>query len=561
MGIRLATLLVVPIVVVLALSPLALAASPALTLKLVMKRYDNSVLMDLYLNYINASARVLSHGLRVDAEVTTEVVHNSTMIARYRVSVVQFLASSPPFEAANKFHIVVRSRSPNATTSLITVSGVMTTFSQQASGNVSFYAKGSLKLTRSLVYLVSFRGLVAIQKSAIPKDQRKEFLNNLEMVSALLSPAFVNAMLDRANITWIKVRGLSVDVGQNSSYINLRYSVTAAISILGYAQWIKSSRVSAQTPLGPLARVARASPEAIVDLARELLKLNITRSSYATIDARIVPGYLISVSIVGNVSARGNITGYYRFYAKYASSMLLRNVNSSTVSRYLSELVILPYNTTMKLAMRESRGSGLEVSLGIINLRVGHAYLKGEEGVERVATILSSMISGLKIACAKLGLPASISYSTQGVSFSPNPSIAQAFAKAFIRALSRVRPPTIATTVTITRSHSPPPPLVQTTTSIAPQQTTTLPASSTPSLTTVLKEITVSIRSYITKTVVSRETLTRTVTTTYTSTITVTIPHTVIKEVKVASYGLAIALLIVGLAVGGGVAYALARRR
>jgi len=562
MGIRVATILAIAIAVAVALSPLALAQSPALSLSVSMKRYDDSVLLDIHLSYVNTSAKMTWQALKMEARARTTVIHNRSLYTTFFVAMDQVLSSSPPFKALNVFHLVVHSRSPNATSYIFTVKGYMHSESSQASGNATIDLSGYTTL-RNLKYFINLRGTVTIEKSLIPPDQRKEFVGNLKLMSAMLSPTFVNAMLARNNITWIEVKELKVDVSENSTHITIPFSVSAVLDIESYAKWLKSAKLAVSTPVAPAPTTPRISPEALIELVKEVSKLNVSSVTSAQIDVKIVPGYLVSMRVRGSSNVSGDIEGYYRYMAKYVTSMLLSSVNTSSVAKYLSELVILPYNTSLQLSLSGAKGSGVMVSLDVQDLRIGHAYLTGSKAVDRIATILSSMISGLKIACTELKLPIMIKYSTEGVTFSPSPAMAQDFAKAFERALLSLKP---RVTPTVT---PPPPPLVTTTTTTATITFTPASSTTTVSPVTILKEVTVSVTSYVTKTVpttvtsVSRTTITKTITatSTVTKTVTVTTTSVEVKKVQVTNYGLAVGLLILGLAVGGGIAFVAARRK
>ena len=378
-----------------------------------------------------------------------------------------------------------------------------------------------------------------------------------------MSPMFVNSMLAKYNITWIKVKNAEINVSSSDKFVNVSFAVTMLMNLEEYFEWLKNISSKARGA-GPAFTPSVVSLEKYLEA---LAKVNVTSSSIAKLRVKIVSGQFTEMVIDAFTNISGDVEKLFRLESEYLYSMIGKYLNQSKALQYLTELVVLPYNTSIRIGAAGGGGK-LYLFAAVDKLRLGHRYLKGDKAVQRVIEIVSSFLSALKVASAKLGIPIEVRVSTKGVELKPNPEMVNVFATT----LERQLPKLIAKT-TIT----PPPPTVTTsvittvTTTTVPVHTSTTSAvvSAIPTTTitiTLFKQLTTSttITSYITTTLL--KTLTKTLTTTVTatsyvtktsvSTVTSTLTTTVIQT----NYGLAIGLLIVGIAVGIGVGFVIRRK-
>ncbi len=567
------TLTAVLLLIVVASSivvPIALAQSAPVAIRIELRRYGDSLLLSAHLSYTNKSAVTSSSMSAVKGEISifTRYVKNY-LYTHFHFALGMIPSEAPPGGPGPiiKMLFTVYSEKPNASTTTFKLVGnvTMTALSEnQANGTALTKIEGWTKIFGNATKL-SVRGFVAIELSLIPPDQREQFVRNLEMLSAMLNPMFVNAMLEKYNVTWVKVEDIRVDVSKGAKFVNISFSVLAVANMSEYLEWLKSAYAKSVLLPG-MPKPVTMNVESLASFYKALQQINVTSKTVAVARIEIVPGKAITMLVESDTHAKGDIEKLFRVYSSYLIDALTPP-SLSNVKKYLSQLVVLPYNTSVSIAFASSEEIGQAMTISVNGLRIGHRYLKGDEGFEKVLEIVSSAISGLKMAAKKLGVKIPIVVKTYGLELKPSPQIATDFAKAFEKALSKA----VATWVTV----APPPPTVSVTTtsvtvtvpytiSAKPTAVTSVVYVFTAKTATVISTVTKLVTTTITSVSTAMKTVTSVVTSYVTKTVTTTVPTTVTSvsttTVTRTEYGLAIGLLILGLAVGFGISLAVRRR-
>ncbi len=558
----LAMLLMIPV----ALSTLA---AQSIYVSIHVSRYGDTVLLNLSAALQRTVGKELSSwsSRTVLKLVTTYLSKERELVANLSLnaSSMRSTATTPALTpSAVRGEVVTRSLG-NASFNRFSVVGTVNVSRGARSGSLKLRILGYERFSEAHVLRLSVNGAIYVDQSLIPANQRREILSQLAMLSTL-GPSLVNEMLRHYNITWLRFEKLRVSVSSNESVLTVSFRVLALINATRFLEWVSTHRGAMRVSMPIGVAPSTSSMPKLLSLWAQAIVLNVSHRSLYVAKFEIEPG-ATRLSVVGTVSMRGDVEKYFRTLSQLVLGFsTVPNASAtglSEVRKYLSEIVILPYNTSVYLSTEKSSGE-LSAILRVQNLRLGHAYLEGEKAVERLGKLLGSMIEGLRDACRSLGLKAKISVSSSGVPLSSDPRIANAFEKVFRDALTqthRITAPspgietgtseTVVTVVrTVTVPPAPPSSLPPTTPLVTWGGGTTVSTVVKFFTTTLLRKVTVTSVLTTTKSVTVTKTLVRTTTFTSLSTVTKT----------VGNYGLYAALLVIGIAVGIGIGILVKRK-
>lgn len=229
------------------------------------------------------------------------------------------------------------------------------------------------------VSTLSVSGYIDVDKNLIPRDAVQQISATL----AMLNPYVVNYQLAQQGVTWLNVSKLRiefVDIGTD-----YRLSIAEAVlklDLIGFA-------VSSDLDLGRVSDV--------IAMFKEIEGKCRAEYSYDMHQENKALRLLSSTNIVLDMSYR-DLEKFYRELqgelSKPYLSLLLDPRYSSEVS-HLLEVVLLPSSASAKIEV-VSTGSEVYALANIRNIRLGHARLRGDEAVERVTSIVLSLIEVVK---------------------------------------------------------------------------------------------------------------------------------------------------------------------
>jgi len=518
-------------------------------------RYGDSVL----LNISTALQRTLPHEGSHTIQLNTVINVNSLYLEKSRELIVNTSVSSIATHASARVYQSMQLRKLNAelhlyaegdrSSGVIHLEGFVNASGSGVRGTIRVFLYSVRKLVKDNVSRIVVHGEIVVDKSLIPSAQRRFIASQLAMLS-ILGPSVVNRILKENNVTWIKFEKLNISVSEDVEHLVLKLYGVALLNSSKLLSWLLRNQPSSgrfSTTLGapsptPSIPFGRRS---LAELVVQLPLLNIEYRCNYTIEIHSALQKYFNTSIKGVTVLRGDVEKYFRLLSRFFSRSAFASMNASQsivseVRKYLSELVILPYNTSAYISI--SRTSNREtILLQVRDLRIGHAYLRGSEAVSRIGRILASILRGFERACIDRGFSVMASVSGVSVELKPDPHMSKVFETLF----KEITWGGYGVPWTKTGASS---------TTFATQLPFTV--ASTPS--TLVKYVTRTLVKELTVTSTTTATLTKSVTVTKTVTTTTVSVTTTTKVVQNA--GLCVAMVVVGLAVGLGVGLFVRRR-
>ena len=251
-------------------------------------------------------------------------------------------------------------------------------------GTVTFSADG-IAVEMKSVSVTNITVKAYLNKSMLTKEALKQ----LAMMELVLTPSMVNEQLRRqSNVTWVRFRSLELSHRVVGDKIELVLKASIEVNTSALAQELGKG-------VGP-------EVQELISRLTELRK-GVSQNGTLRIALRS-SGKGFGLELEARVSERGrDLEELAALQSRYLALLFTSGTPREKlgVVEPWTRLVVLPWNTSLKLSILTTPAGAAKVYAELRNLRIGYAGLKGDEATRAVAARLVSLLSALE----KRGLP------------------------------------------------------------------------------------------------------------------------------------------------------------